>query len=197
MKKIIFSLAVALASVFNVCAQDAPQATYVGYSEPVVEIRGSSWLLDYTSLGWSVGSYSDAPGERYNSIMLYNYSSSNIQIQPGSKLILKVDGKPMVLTTARGTYYDGSTVFAERRYVSAIGWVDYYASSVFYELTQEQADAINTYGITKYRYQIEGDVIERDNMNNVKIAKKMKKSYDKLTAKQDKITKKVNDLSDF
>lgn len=195
MKKLFLSIVIAIVGFVSAFAEQ--QATFIGDQRAAVEIRGSSWLEDYTSLGWSVGTYSDAPGQRYNYIMLYNYSSANIQIQPGSKLILKVNGQPMVLTTSQGTYYDGSTVLAHQRFDRFLGWINYYGTTVFYEVTQEQADAINTYGISKYRYQIDQTVFERDNMNDVKIAKKMKKVYDSLTAKQDKKVKKVDDLSDF
>lgn len=197
MKKIFSILMVAFSMMLSTYAQEKKDATYIDESERVVEIRGSSWVLDYTSMGWSVGTYSDAPNERYNYLILYNYGSPCLQVQPGSKLILKVNGQPMVLTTEQGTHYDGSTVFVERLYNSTYGMLNYFASTVYYEVTQEQADAINKYGITKYRYQVDGTVFERDNMNSEKIAKKMNKSYDRVVDKLARINKKVEDLSDF
>lgn len=192
MKKIILSLATLFVTIFSAIAQEA---SYIGQQATAVEIRGSSWLGDYTSLGWSVGAYSDYPDEKFNSLLLYNYSFNNIQIPANSKLILKVGGQNMILTTARGTNYEGSTVIIEKpmRYSINI----YYATSVYYEVTQAQADSINTYGISKYRYQVNGTVFEREGMNYEKIARKMKKVYEKILVNQSKVSDKVNDLSDF
>ena len=195
MKKIILSILLSAGASFAAFAEEAP-ATFIGDQRLVVEIRGSSWISDYTSLGWSVGTYSDAPGQIQNALVLYNYSKMNMQIQPGSKLILKVNGEPMVLTTAQGTYYDGSTR-TFREYDRLYGWVYYFGNTVYYDVTQEQADAINTYGITKYRYQVDQTVIERDEMNAQKIAKKMKRAYDDLRDSQSYKASKIDDLSDF
>lgn len=197
MKKTILSAIMAVMAVLA-CAQDKQPVTYVGETESVVEIRGSQWIHDWTSIGWSVGSYSDDPANVLNSIYLYNCSfKKNMQIQPGSKLILKVNGEPMVLTTAQGTYFNGATS-------EVMHWSNTLQSNVactqtiaYYELTQEQVDLINTHGISKYRFQIDSDVYERDDMNSAKIAKKMKKAYERLQAKQQKKQQKINDLSDF
>ena len=195
MKKFFFSILLSACAAVPSFAEQAP-ATFIGDQQLAVEIRGSSWLRDYTSIGWSVGTYRDAPKEIHNSLVLYNYSHSNLQIQPGSKLILKVNGEPMVLTTAQGTYYDGST-HTEAVYDRLLGWVNYYGNTVYYDVTQEQADAINTYGITKYRYQVDQTVFERDEMNASKIAKKMKRTYDGLVETQTRKASKIDDLSDF
>lgn len=172
------------------------QVTFFGETEPVVEIRGSSWVGDWTSIGWSVGTYSDQPNKLTNFLYVYNYGPKDLQIQPGSKLILKVNDLPMVLTTSQGTYYEGSTK-TFLRYSDVMGYVNVYETAAFYEITQEQVDLINTYGITKYRYQVADDVYTRDGMNNEKIAKKMKKVYDRISTKQLKYSKDINDLSDF
>ena len=59
MKKIFLSIMLSAGALFTAFAEEAP-ATFIGDQRLVVEIRGSSWLSDYTSLGWSVGTFSDA-----------------------------------------------------------------------------------------------------------------------------------------
>lgn len=194
MKKLFLSILTLACTSFASFAEE--QATFIGDQQLAVEIRGSSWVGDYTTMGWSVGAFSDAPNQQQNALVLYNYGPNNLNIKPGSKLILKVNGEPMVLTTAMGTEYEGSTQ-AFSVLEGYLGWVYYYGNTVYYDVTPEQAEAINTYGFSKYRYQVDQVIFERDNMNENRIAKKMKRAYDNLVQSQSVKTSKIDDLSDF
>ena len=193
MKKVFLSILLSAVATVGSFAEEA--ATFIGGQQLAVEVRGSSWVRDYTSMGWSVGTYSDAPGQVQNALELYNYSPANLQIQAGSKLILKVNGEPMILTTAMGTNYEGSTHVES--VFDGLGYINYYGNTVYYDVTPEQAAAINTYGFTKYRYQVDQVIFERDNMNAARIAKKMKRIYDDLLESQSLKASKMEDLSDF
>ena len=184
-----------MASIAIFTTSAAQQPSYIGETDRhVVEIKGSSWLDNYTAIGWSIGAYSDAPGKKDNAIVLYNVSDyRDVEVPAGSKFIIKVNGEPMVLQTEHGTFYDGSHSIIDRgpRYNLL------YTTTVYYEVTQEQADLINKYGISKFRYQIDNKVLERDNMNSEKIARKMKRAYDRISDRQDAISRKMEDISDF
>ena len=186
-KRFLFS------ALFGACSLISFSQTYTSESAYALELRGSSWLGDVTEIGWALGCYNDKPGEIYSQLVLRNINNYQfLDIAPDSKLILKVGGNPMVLTTVDGTNWNGSSSV-----VPVSPRTTNHITVAYYEITPEQADSINTFGITKYRMQMTHKVYERDELNSQKIAKKMKAKYDYLFGKLSKTYKQVNDLSDF
>lgn len=178
---------------------------YIGEEAMVLKFDGQYAVsMDFAELGVTVGTYDNNPNQITTS-MVVKISSSGTwkEINPNMKLVLKVADVPMVLNTIEGTDWVG----AHNSYVGASGVLGalggvtqrVYTSKAYYPVTESQLDSLMTYGFTKYRFQIVGDVNEGEfsQKKTAKIGRKISDCYKKVREKQAKTSAKMNDFSDF
>lgn len=178
---------------------------YIGTEKMAVKFDGQMAVsMDFSELGITVGAFDDNPEDITTSIVIKNSSSGSwSEINANMKLILKVAGNPMVLTTIDGTNWNGShdSYHGAAGVMGALaGVIQYiYTSKAYFPVSQSQLDSLMTYGFTKYRFQTvsgvnEGEFSER---KSLKIGDKIKDAYETVRAKQAETSAKMNDLSDF
>lgn len=200
---ILFATSAATAQNVTKPAETGP--TYIGAFRTIDKFDGSVALSqDYAGYGISVGTYDDDPERIVTSLVVMTYSSGTYtEINPNSKLILKVNGENMILTTPNGTQWVG----AHDSFVGSAGvagaivgvkQVVYYAKAL-YPITGEQLEALLQYGFSKYRFQYVGGVNEGEfsERKQKKLTRKLNENYQEVRDEQAEIHKKTYDLSDF
>ncbi len=198
-------LASSFCSAQNVTKPAETGPTYIGTYRNVDKFDGTvAFSQDYAGFGISVGTYDDDPDRIVTELIILTFSSGKYaDINENSKLILKVNGENMILTTPHGTNWVG----AHDSFVGAAGVAGalfgatqvVYRSIAHYPVTGEQLDALLKYGFTKYRFQIVGSVNEGEfsERKQRKIVKRLNEAYEEVREEQAEIANKVNDLSDF
>ncbi len=189
----------------NVTATPENGPAYIGASREIDMFDGSIVAsLDYSSYGIAVGAYDDSPDEIVTELVIYTRGSSNFkEINPNSKLILKVNGENMILTTTHGTNWVGShqTGISAKGVMGALSGQKQvtHIAEARYPITGEQLEKLMKYGFSKYRFQVVGSVNEGEfsERKQNKIARKLSESYNEVRSEQATISNKVNDLSDF
>lgn len=200
---------VALVSSFchaqNVTAPVETGPAYIGATREAGKFAGHmAFGFNMATYGISVGTYDDNPDLVVTELVIITCTSSNyVDINANSKFILKVNGENMILTTPNGTNWVGS----HSSYVSTAGIVGVivggkqvvYQSVAHYPITGEQLDLLLKYGFTKYRFQVDGKVIEGEFSERKlrRMTEDLNDAYNEVREKQAAISNKVNDLSDF
>lgn len=210
MKKIVVA---ALSAALCVCATgqnvtnvEETGATYIGATRLVDKFDGETVAMSYfAEYGLTIGTYDDNPSVVETAVVVKTFSTLGrwVDINPGSKLILKVNGENMVLTTPKGTLYVG----AHDSFVGTKGWLGavsgtkavFHAATATYPISGEDLEKLLQYGFSKFRFQVVGDVCEGEfsDRKTRRMAENLKDAHDEIVEEQAEIASKVNDLSDF
>lgn len=190
----------------NVTNVEETGPTYIGATRIIDKFDGNTaFAFYYASYGLSVGTYDDNPSVVETAVVVRTFSSQGgwVDINPGSKLILKVNGENMVLTTPKGTKYVG----AHDSFVGSQGVLGAIAGSkaVFrtatatYPVSGEDLEKLLRYGFSKFRFQVVGDVGEGEfsDRKTRRMAENLREAHEEIVEEQARISQKVNDLSDF
>lgn len=208
LKSVVLAFSVLVSSFCsaqNVTKPAETGPTYIGTDRKVCQFDGSAALSqDYANLGVAVGTYDDDPDRIVTELVVVTFSSGNYaEINANSKLILKVNGENMILTTPNGTNWVGAhdTFVGSAGVLGAIAGVSQvvYRAVAHYPVTGEQLDLLLKYGFSKYRFQIVGGVNEGEfsERQQRKLVKQFQEAYEEVRENQAEIATKVNDLSDF
>lgn len=106
-KLVIAALSAALcvcAAGQNVTNVEETGATYIGATRLVGKFDGETATMSYfAEYGLTIGTYDDNPSVVETAVVVKTFSTKGhwVDINPGSKLILKVNGENMVLTTPK------------------------------------------------------------------------------------------------